>query len=118
MAIAMKGKRPFVLKGRTYYWWAAFRKDPDLPTDLTLSILSEDEQFHVTYRDAQVGPHTHLVVHGTEFGDPISKRRRRRYLCPQFNWICGFQPGHVREILDWCQEPVWRPEFVLPSPAD
>jgi hypothetical protein len=109
MAIAPKGKRKIVVRGRTFYW--CVKADPD-SLFLKLSVLSPDKKFIVQYalgqsRSQALGWtkdwHPPFVeVLGGEFGGLEPAGVWQRVRTPAWDEDATITPAFVRRFIDWC----------------
>jgi len=109
MAIAKKGRRKIVRNGREFYW--CVKPDYDFGDNyLTLSIVSEDKKFIVSYPlwsrvriPETLMPHNLFIVNiGKEFkGLDNLGHVWERFITP--NWNDNIvTPSLVANIIDWC----------------
>lgn len=103
MGVNSKGKRKLVHSGKTYYW--NVQLDPEDYGQTSLSIVSEDKKFIVSYHVGQSNNDTRpfIVVKGIEFGGLENHYRQGwvRVLTPYWDDIV-ITPGLVKTIIEWC----------------
>ena len=104
MAVAKKNKRKILVDEGTYYWYV---RDDDLDhmevgTTKSLTIVSEDKRFLVTYPLDQHGEHNFIVVVGQRFGGTGDFGGTwQRVVCPRWDFGGAVTPALVRQIVLW-----------------
>lgn len=103
MAVANKGKRKININGVSYRWFVRESDEGvDVGANTSLSILSENKDFHIAYPIGQTGEHDFVIVIGPLFGGQGAFGKTwQRILCPTWRTADGVTPRLVREIVEW-----------------
>ena len=124
MGISRKSRCKIVVNGREYLWYVA--PDVDAGDVPTLSVVSADRSFFVTYTLWQPESERHVVVIGKDFRGATCGGPYRRFLSPAFGTLDTVSPKDVRALIEWAllpgpprQEVDWRGlPLTLDDPGD
>ena len=113
MGVSKKNRRKTIVGQREFYWYVC--EDIDdfheaAASDLrAVNILSEDKTFIARYHIGQSIPELrHVTIIGREFGGSMEPGSWRRFLCPDWCPESIVTPAVVRQIIEWCLDPVPR----------
>jgi hypothetical protein len=103
MAIAKKNGRKILVDDIPYRWHVADDDDGVyVGSTRSLTILSENKSFHITYHLDQTGTHRFVVIKGRIFGGTGEFGKNwQRVVCPDWNEKGAVTPYIVQQIILW-----------------